>query len=638
MSDNTDSGSFDATQKALITLGVLGAFILIAVVIAKIVDYCYDQHMAISDDASDISEHTRELIQMRVNAFRTKKKDKTPKAKKKDVSEKQSKIIRIWSAKAKESRRIADQRRAEDAAKQAAARKEIIIKVEEAGGNLTTKRQMLTVPSVMLHVHSETPPDNTLTVVDKADKKDEEKIPKTKSSFPIRPELKRTLSGLSITNNMADSTAVVHVSASGNTSRLSSRGSRSGSPTKVHFADKDVEAQHSELSTPANRPDGSQSPLPKSASPRSPRTPERKSPEPKRPPSKSPPPRPPPSKASGSKSPDPKLSESKPSDSKTAQPKTAVSESTGPKSTPSKTVESKAAAPKPPATKTPEPKPSPSKTPEPKSTPSKSPEPKLPVSKTSDSKAPVSKTPEPNSASKAPESKATEQKTAASKPPEASSPRPKSAVPASPRPKSTMKVQPQSRSPSPVKSPGSEKKELVSNKRREDTGTTKATGGKWTYTPVKPIGGAEAPQDGKGESDTPDSPSKARPASSVPGKLFTTVAPPKRSSSPTKATTSRASSPTKGSPQNQVRPQSLIAKEDPKLKDVHPKLVKSVALYGRATEDLQVHRNLMSKKKTTVSPVKPASDTSPNTNNNYGQSYITPAAAARRAKSKSAKS
>ena len=88
ISDNTNS--IDNSQKALITVGVLGGAIVVAVIVAKIVDYCYDHRIAISDDDSDISESTRDLIRMRLALTAFKKKTKP--GDKDDVSAKQRKV------------------------------------------------------------------------------------------------------------------------------------------------------------------------------------------------------------------------------------------------------------------------------------------------------------------------------------------------------------------------------------------------------------------------------------------------------------------------------------------------------------------------------------------------------------------
>nr|KAG5708038.1 hypothetical protein BaRGS_025176 [Batillaria attramentaria] len=139
---DSTSNSDTEYQKAIITVGVLAGALIIAVIIAKIVDYCYDHHIAINDNASDISEHTRNLIRARLvvsklGNLRRNKQQTEPKTDKPE--ENSRKIIRIWSARAKESRRIAEQRRQEEQAKQLAKRNDLVIKVEEATGEAKLK-------------------------------------------------------------------------------------------------------------------------------------------------------------------------------------------------------------------------------------------------------------------------------------------------------------------------------------------------------------------------------------------------------------------------------------------------------------------------------------------------------------------
>ena len=64
-----------------------------------------------------------------------------------------------------------------------------------------------------------------------------------------------------------------------------------------------------------------------------------------------------------------------------------------------------------------------------------------------------------------------------------------------------------------------------------------------------------------------------------------------------------ASSPSKVGPKSsKPRPKSVVIKEDPKLSNMPPKLSKSVAVYGQASSELKVHKDMVSKKKAAVSP------------------------------------
>ncbi|ESO87918.1 hypothetical protein LOTGIDRAFT_234898 [Lottia gigantea] len=97
-----DDGSSDLS-KAFITLGILFGALVISLIVAKIVDFCYDRS-TLSDDASDISEHTRKLIRARlaVMAFPKRGEPVNPASKAQRVS----RVIRIWSAKSKRNSQI----------------------------------------------------------------------------------------------------------------------------------------------------------------------------------------------------------------------------------------------------------------------------------------------------------------------------------------------------------------------------------------------------------------------------------------------------------------------------------------------------------------------------------------------------
>ncbi|PVD20741.1 hypothetical protein C0Q70_18902 [Pomacea canaliculata] len=124
-STNTDNGY----QKVLITVGVMVGAVAIAFIIAKIVDYCYDHTIATRDDASDISEHTRNLIRARLVVAQLQKK--VQKNEDNDL-ERHRKVLRVWSEKGKLSRKIADQRRSEEQKKETAKRHELMVNLDGA--------------------------------------------------------------------------------------------------------------------------------------------------------------------------------------------------------------------------------------------------------------------------------------------------------------------------------------------------------------------------------------------------------------------------------------------------------------------------------------------------------------------------
>ena len=89
--------NYEELPKSLITIGVLLAAMILAVIIAKAADACYDRR-SIRDDASDISEHTKDLLKLRVavGKFRPLKKDTL------DTPEKiqTAKFVAKWNTKA----------------------------------------------------------------------------------------------------------------------------------------------------------------------------------------------------------------------------------------------------------------------------------------------------------------------------------------------------------------------------------------------------------------------------------------------------------------------------------------------------------------------------------------------------------
>ncbi|XP_046585413.1 uncharacterized protein LOC124292374 [Haliotis rubra] len=119
------SVAMDDISKAFVSAAVLVAVGVIAYVVAKLVDYCYDR-ATLNDDASDISEHTRKLIRARIALSHFKKPKAKKKKKKKPMTLKQqkkntTKFLKLWSTNAKRrgSQRLTDN----------------VINVEEANAN-----------------------------------------------------------------------------------------------------------------------------------------------------------------------------------------------------------------------------------------------------------------------------------------------------------------------------------------------------------------------------------------------------------------------------------------------------------------------------------------------------------------------
>ncbi|KAL8570485.1 hypothetical protein ACOMHN_034520 [Nucella lapillus] len=186
-SNSTSSNENDATMKALLTVGILVGCVVIALVVSKIVDSCYDHHIAISDNASDVSEDTRKLVRLRlaINAFSRIRKNTNDSTV--FQGEKQRKIIRMWSARAKESRRVAEQRMAEASTGKQGSSKGII-KVEEAMGD--SKITTATVAAQFLTL-SETK-SSTLLSPDTAGALSPNVTPRPNTATPHKPERKKT--------------------------------------------------------------------------------------------------------------------------------------------------------------------------------------------------------------------------------------------------------------------------------------------------------------------------------------------------------------------------------------------------------------------------------------------------------------
>lgn len=98
----TTSSANDDLPKAVITLGVLGGALVIGLIIAKLADYCYERS-SVRDDASDISEHTKELLRTQLELMRmgkSKDRDKFDKIKG-EPEEQTTKAMAVWSSKVK---------------------------------------------------------------------------------------------------------------------------------------------------------------------------------------------------------------------------------------------------------------------------------------------------------------------------------------------------------------------------------------------------------------------------------------------------------------------------------------------------------------------------------------------------------
>lgn len=75
----SDSGSSNGTSdeaglKAVITCSVLAVAFILSIIIARLVDICYDRR-TLADDASDISESTRQIIRARLSVIQFRKKE-----------------------------------------------------------------------------------------------------------------------------------------------------------------------------------------------------------------------------------------------------------------------------------------------------------------------------------------------------------------------------------------------------------------------------------------------------------------------------------------------------------------------------------------------------------------------------------
>lgn len=86
--------------KAVITLGVLGGALVIGLIIAKLADYFYERS-SVRDDASDISEHTKELLKTQLELMRMGKNRDRDKAKSETAEEQTARAMTLWSNKVK---------------------------------------------------------------------------------------------------------------------------------------------------------------------------------------------------------------------------------------------------------------------------------------------------------------------------------------------------------------------------------------------------------------------------------------------------------------------------------------------------------------------------------------------------------
>ncbi|KAL8559416.1 hypothetical protein ACOMHN_045213 [Nucella lapillus] len=606
MSDSSSSSSeTDNTQKALITVGVLGGCILVAIVVAKIVDYCYDHHVAISDDASDISEHTRDLIRSRlaVTAFRSKRKAPGDGAPVPD-------IIRIWSAKAKESRKIAEQRRAQDQAKTLAVRADLIIRVEEASGEAKLKASQA-APSATLTVLSE-------TSAQRAGPSENKEGSKGKSQALIRPELKKTLTGLDSSSKIDEAPAVVAVSAAGNASALQGKGSASPALQVKEASSKSspnvltVPAREDAVEVSRTDPEGnSAAPARSSDSLDGSKLAESKSPR-----STTPNPSRPVSKLQG-RSPSPKAKPPNPYQSKTEGSKSATASS----------PTSKANSPDPPKPKTEGPK-----------TPG-------PNSLTTKAKSPGPPKPKPEGP------KTSSPTVPASKAKSLDHPKPKTEGDKSPRrpvnrspspPTKPIKQTVQNRSASPTKPSADTKKTEPSKDKGKspESETPTTSGAKPAETPVEEV----PSQAEKPDSSSPPNSTQPRPTSSISRKFFTTVHPtdhptPAKPTPPSPELKPAGPSPpgNKKGAVTKPRPKSFHVKEgDHRFSHMPQKLSNSVALYGQASTELDKHKAMVSQRKAAASPTR-APNQSPPPAKKMEQSPIVLEAAARKARVKSAK-
>ncbi|KAL3860563.1 hypothetical protein ACJMK2_010676 [Sinanodonta woodiana] len=221
-SDSSSNAASPAT-KALITLSIaIGAF-LIALVVSKLVDYCYDKQ-TIQDDSSDISEHTRNLIRVRMSVLQLKKKVQTRKNNRRSIFQKW-----LHGARHKEQQRRDEESRA----------------------------QRIAIPSVSSVTQSDIPMQPS-----EADKD------KTKVNTIFRSAINQTLSGLhglnrfptvgiaGIKSTLSETPQEKesHARTNGVTKLLPSKDSPRGGIKSVHFVDEVPKAEvHKTSSTKSSK-------------------------------------------------------------------------------------------------------------------------------------------------------------------------------------------------------------------------------------------------------------------------------------------------------------------------------------------------------------------------------------------------
>ena len=106
--DSNSEGNDELRQtKLIVTLGVLIAAFVLSLVIAKLVDICYDKR-AIREDASDISDNTRNLIRARLSVIQFKKREKRKPEGHSEKKAKNSAVVeffRRWTQKVRDQRK-----------------------------------------------------------------------------------------------------------------------------------------------------------------------------------------------------------------------------------------------------------------------------------------------------------------------------------------------------------------------------------------------------------------------------------------------------------------------------------------------------------------------------------------------------
>ena len=93
--------------KIVISVGAIGVAVIIGLIVSKIADYCYDRQ-SLKDDASDMSDHTRQLLKARITVLKFRSALVPKKKKKENPRQRAYRYARFWLQKTRARKRARD--------------------------------------------------------------------------------------------------------------------------------------------------------------------------------------------------------------------------------------------------------------------------------------------------------------------------------------------------------------------------------------------------------------------------------------------------------------------------------------------------------------------------------------------------